>query len=68
MADALQAGTGEPPCECDPATCYSDCCQRHVCRWQREQIAYWLPLATNTKPGRPAFGLPPIAGSEDGSA
>lgn len=28
----------EPPCGCDPSTCYSDCSQRHVCRELARQI------------------------------
>jgi hypothetical protein len=39
-----------PPCECDPSNCYIDCSQRHICRWQREQIDYWCGLA---RPGDP---------------
>jgi hypothetical protein len=35
------AMTAEPPCECIPSNCYLDCCERHICRWQREQIDYW---------------------------
>src|ERR1700729_1446580 len=31
----------EPPCGIDPTDCYADCTQRHICRWQREQIDYW---------------------------